>query len=109
MNILKKNTIPSFQIVPRRDLNISEVFKIELKNESSQKKQNIICAVDLLANENFTLSLETFPTGKIGDKFSYSLFDNTTNELILMGKLMIVSENENIQNYEKSINSKYYS
>ena len=108
MNIIRKNTIPSFQIVPRKDLNIIDVFKIELKNESSQKKQIIICAVDLLPNENFTLSLETFPTGKIGDKFSYSLLDNSTSELVLMGKLMIVSQFEDIQNYSNKLNNQYY-
>jgi hypothetical protein len=96
-------------MVPREKLNIVNIFKMELKNEMSQKKQTIICAIDLLSNENYNVFLETFPTGKEGDKFSFSLIEINSNKLVLMGKLMIVSENENIQDYSKKSNNKYYS
>jgi hypothetical protein len=108
MDILRKNTIPSFQIVPRFNLSVSGVFRIELRNENTQKKQNIICSISKLQNENFNLFLDTFPTGKIGDKFSYSLFNNASNELVLMGKLIIVSENQDVQNYSNKLNNQYY-
>lgn len=106
MDILKKNTSPSFQIVPRKILDSSKVFKFTLKNEMSQKSQDILATIYLLQNENYQITLNTFPTGKIGDKISYTLFQDT--EVILLGKILITTETENIQDYSKQTNNKFY-
>jgi hypothetical protein len=108
MDILRKNTTPAFQIVPRKKLLITDVFKIELRDESSKVLQIIICSIANLANENYNLTLATFPTGRLGAKFSYSLFNNATNDLVLMGRLIIVSQNQNIQDYTNKTNNNFY-
>lgn len=106
MDILKKNTIPSFEIVPRKKLTISSIFNLELKNEMSQKKEVIFATISLLPNENYHLTLDSFPAGKIGDKLSYTLFQD--NEVVLLGKILIASENQDIQDYSKKTNNKFY-
>jgi hypothetical protein len=108
MDILRINTLPVFQIVPRRKLSVADVFKIVLRNESSNVSQSIICSATLLANENYLLTLSSFPTGSLGAKFSYSLLNNETNEIVLLGKLIIVSENQDIQNYTNKSNTNFY-
>ena len=88
MDILKKNNSPSFQIVPRKVLNSSKIFKFQLKNE------------------NYQVTLATFPTGKIGDKISYTLLQD--DEVVLLGKILITSQTENIQDNSKKTNNKFY-
>ena len=106
MDILKKNTIPSFEIVPRKKITISSIFNLELKNEISQKKEVIFATISLLQNENYQITLDSFPAGKIGDKLSYTLFQD--NEVVLLGKILIASESQDIQDYSKKTNNKFY-
>jgi hypothetical protein len=108
MDILKKNTTPAFQFVPRKKLLIVDVFKLELRNESTNALQTIICTIANLANENYTLTLATFPTGRLGAKFSYALLNNATNELVLLGRLIIVAENQSVQDYTNKTNNNFY-
>jgi hypothetical protein len=108
MDIFKKNTTPKFQIVPRKTLNVSNVFRIELRNESTDIIQIILCSASLLPNENYTLLLASFPSGNFSDKFSYSLYIDTTNELVLNGKAIILSASEDVQNYSNKTNYNYY-
>jgi hypothetical protein len=108
MDILRKNTTPAFQIVPRRQLALTDVFKITLRNESTNAKQSIICSVAILANENYQLTLTSFPTGNLGAKFSYSLLNNETNEIVSLGKLIIVAENQDVQDYSNKSNNNFY-
>ncbi len=105
MNILKLNTSPSFQIVPRRKLT-SQNLTIELVKEGSQTSQTINATATLLPNENYTLLLASFPNGKVNDKFSFTILEST--EIVCLGKLMIVSQTEIIQDYAKKTTSKYY-
>ena len=108
MDILKKNTVPAFQIVPRKTLLVSDLLKIELRNESTNLKQLINCTFTLLPNENYLLTLVTFPSGILGAKFSYSLFNRVTNELLLLGKLIIFAENQAPQDYSNQTNNNFY-
>jgi len=106
MDILKKTTSPEFEIVPRRVLDVSKVFTFELKNEMNQKTQTISADVVFLSNENYKITMQSFPTSKIGDKFSYTLLDE--EEAVLLGRILIVGATENIQDYSKQSNNKYY-
>lgn len=107
MNILKINTSPIFEICPRIELNVNDAHTIVLKSEFTQAIQTISASVLLLQNENYLLTLQSFPTGKAGEKFSYTI-QNLANEIVSLGKLMIVSEFENIQDYSKKSNNKFY-
>jgi hypothetical protein len=107
MDILNKNTSPIFTIVPRKKIFYGDILKIKLVNEMSSISQDIfISHFRILENENIIITLASFPTGKINDKFSYQIINDDTNEIVCMGKLIIVSENENIQDYSKKLNNK---
>lgn len=109
MDILRINTSPIFEIVPRKKLDVLRVLKLALISEYSENTQNILCSVTLISNENYVLSLNSFPASTADEKFSYTLLDNITNEVVLMGRLMIISENETVQDYAQKTNTKYYS
>lgn len=108
MDILKLTTSPEFEIVPRKTLDASKTFKFKLINEFTKVKQDVLATIALLANENYKITLASFPTGKLGDKISYTIVDNLTSEIISLGKILIASETENIQDYSKASNSKFY-
>ncbi len=106
MNILKVNTAPSFEIVPRTNINLSNTFRIELENNFTNETQSIqINSLTLLPNENYTIVLASFPVANLDAKFSYTIKENIANNVICIGKLMVVSENENVQDYK---NNKYF-
>lgn len=105
MNIIKINSLPIFEIVPRRNLDIL-TLTIQLTSEIKNTIQTINCEATLLPNENYSLQLDTFPIGKVNEKFSYNLLNGT--EILSLGKLMIVSENEIIQDYSKKTVNKFY-
>jgi len=108
MDILKLTTSPAFEIVPRKNLDVLRTFKFKLINEFTKVTQDVLASITILPNENYQVTLVSFPTGKAGDKISYTIVDNLTNEVISLGKLMIVSASENIQNYSKISTAKFY-
>ena len=107
MHILRKNTTPAFEIVPRKVLDVSKAFFFNLKNEYTTETQTIESSIVLLPNENYTITMSEFPTGKINEKISFELKEETTNEIVLIGQLMIVDENEVVQDFSKKTNTKY--
>lgn len=107
MHILRKNTTPAFEIVPRKVLGISKAYFFHLKNEYTTETQIVESSVELLSNENYTITMSEFPTGKINEKITFELKEETTNEIVLIGQIMIVDENEVVQDYSKKTNTKY--
>lgn len=107
MHILRKNTTPAFEIVPRKQLDVSKVYFFNLKSEYTTETQIVESSVVLLSNENYTITMSEFPTGKINEKISFELKEETTNEIVLIGQIMIVDENEVVQDYSKKTNTKY--
>lgn len=107
MHILRKNTTPAFEIVPRKVLDVSKAFFFHLKNEYTTETQTIESSIELLSNENYTITMSEFPTGKINEKISFELKEETTNEIILIGQIMIVDQTEVVQDYSKKTNLKY--
>ena len=107
MHILRKNTIPAFEIVPRKVLDVSKAFFFHLKNEYTNETQIVESSIELLSNENYTITFSEFPIGKVNEKISFELKEETTNEIVLIGQIMIVDENEVVQDYSKKTNLKY--
>lgn len=107
MHILRKNTTPAFEIVPRKTLDISKAYFFHLKNEYTTETQTIESSIVLLPNENYKITMLDFPNGKVNEKISFELKEETTNEIVLIGQLMIVDENEVVQDYSKKTNKKY--
>jgi hypothetical protein len=79
-----------------------------LKNEDKQSTQTRSCIFALLPNENYNLTLNSFPTSSEGSKFSYTVKKNSNNEVVLMGRLMVVGETQSIQDYTKTSINKFY-
>ncbi len=107
MHILRKNTTPAFEIVPRKVLDVSKAYFFNLKSEYTNETQIVESSVVLLSNENYTITMSEFPTGKINEKISFELKEEITNEIVLIGQIMIVDENEVVQDYSKKTNTKY--
>lgn len=108
MNILRKNTDPVFQIVPRENLNTDNDFRMQLKNENTQVVQGINATVEVLENENYNVTLETFPVGNVHEKFSFTIIEILTNNIVSLGKILIVDENENVQDYTTIETNNFY-
>lgn len=107
MHILRKNTTPAFEIVPRKVLDVSKAYFFHLKNEYTTETQTIESSIVLLPNENYKITMLDFPNGKINEKISFELKEETTNEIVLIGQLMIIDENEVVQDFSKKTNTKY--
>lgn len=107
MHILRKNTTPNFEIVPRKGLDSSKAYFFNLKNEYTNQTQTIESGIELLPNENYNVTMLLFPTGKINEKITFELKEETTNDIVLIGQIMIVDENEVVQDYSKKTNLKY--
>jgi hypothetical protein len=51
--------------------------------------------------------IDTSLFDKMNEKISFELKEETTNEIVLIGQIMIVDENEVVQDYSKKTNLKY--
>jgi len=113
MHILRKNTTPSFEIVPRKALGVGSEFSFppsyffNLKSEYTNEVQIIESTAELLPNENYLITMFNFPTGNTNEKITFELKEETTNDIVLIGQIMIVDENEVVQDYSKKTNLKY--
>ena len=107
MHILRKNTTPAFEIVPRKVLVVSKAFFFHLKSEYTTEIQIVESWIELLPNENYNVTMLLFPIGKINEKITFELKEETTNDIVLIGQIMIVDENEVVQDYSKKTNLKY--
>lgn len=107
MHILRKNTSPIFEIVPRKALDTTKAYFFNLKNEYTNETQTIESTVALLDNENYNVTMSEFPTGKTNEKLSFELKEETTNDIVLISRIIIVDENEVVQDYSKKTNLKY--
>jgi len=108
MNILRLNTSPTFQIVSRENIDVSRVLKFVMTNERTSTTQEVLADATALENENYQILMQSFPTGKIGDKIAYTLIDNLSENVVSLGKILIVSETESVQDYSKKENTKFY-
>lgn len=104
MNVIKINTLPQFQFIPRRILD-NWYLNIELVSEIKGTKQTIECTATLLPNEKYNLEFSVFPIGRANETFSFTILNGL--EVICLGKLMIVAQDAIVQNHSKKTN-KYY-
>lgn len=81
---------------------------VTMKNEDTQVVQAIEAAATLLSNENYQLTLVAFPEGNENEKFSYTITDIVTNNIVSLGRFLIVGETQNIQDYSTKTTNKFY-
>jgi hypothetical protein len=102
MNVLKKDTPPIFEIVPRCDLDTAKVYTVVFFNEYTSEIQTVTATVAKLQNENYNLILSEFPNG---EKLSFEIKDSDL--VVCMGKLIIIGQSDSVQDYEAN-NNQYY-
>jgi hypothetical protein len=103
MNVLKKNTLPTFEIVPRRDLDTEKTHVFLAENEFTHETQSINTTITKKINGNYNITLASFPNG---EKLAYEIRDGV--EVVSMGKMLIIEENQSVQDYEPINSKKYY-
>jgi hypothetical protein len=103
MNVLKKNTLPTFEIVPRRDLDTEKAHSFLAENEFTHETQFIRATIAKKINGNYNITLDEFPDG---EKLAYEIKD--VKEVVSMGKMLIIEENQSVQDYEPINSKKYY-
>lgn len=109
MNILREDLAPLLYIIPRYKLAEDIVLKFVFINEGTGEVEEILSNSTLLiSNETTEVELLKIPDGKAGDKFSYIATDNATNTIVSLGKAMVVSENEDIQDYSRNATNNLY-
>ena len=102
MIVLKIDTPPTFEIVPRRNLDVNKNYSAVIEDEFTHEMQVIPATIEKKTNENYNITLATFPTG---EKLAYEIKDS--DEVVSMGKMLIINPTQTIQDYEKN-NQKYY-
>lgn len=108
MIILKKNTPAVFYFIPRINVDTTDAFKVVLESESKKTVQNKNCTLDKQLNRSILCTIPSFPTGKIGEKFSLKVINSLSLDIIYMDKMEIMDEFQDVQNYTaKKINTFY--
>lgn len=109
MNILREDLAPLLYIAPRYKLASDVVLKFVFTNEGTGEVEEILSnSALLISNETTEVELLKIPDGKTGDKFSYIATDNVTSSVVCFGKAMLVSENEDIQDYSRNSTNNFY-
>ena len=107
MDILRQNTTPILYLVPREDFDTGYSLSFEFTNEATDEVETIESStIEVLPNEIYKVELTSFPISEIGDKFSYNVY--LSDFLIAMGKLLISSEDDDLQNYNTNDTNDFY-
>lgn len=101
MKVIKINTDNSFSCIPRVYPKIGDSLKLELINELTKEVLNISFTYSVL-NTYLTIVINTVPKQlENGAKYAISITNMSQNNVVTYnGKLMVVDENTDIQNYE---------
>lgn len=102
MLVIELNTDNSLSAVPRIAPALSDILVFKWINENTQLTGDIEM-IWQFSKGRLTFSFDTLPSDFIaGDKYEISIFNETTSAIIYLGKLIIVKEDTDIQNYTPS-------
>jgi len=110
MKVLRLNTLEQFSCIPRDYPALSDTLSVKLKNELTNY------VIDLSFTFNFSGAYLTVIVNEIpadfasGNKYEITITNITQqNKIVYLGKLLIVDENTDIQNYDyqSQSNSRY--
>jgi hypothetical protein len=101
MKVIKINEIEQFNCVPRNYPSVSDELTVTLINEMTNEPINLSFTFSI-SDAYLTIIVNEIPNDfKSGEKYSITIKNITKNNYIIyLGKLMIVDENTDIQNYE---------
>lgn len=103
MKVLELNTSLTIELVPRELPNVGDVINCELRREfNDQKKDENVTFTIVKDRLVFSLLGNWTNFLKWGEKHEIIVKNKTTNKTIYIGKLLVVKENTDIQNYTPS-------
>lgn len=96
MKVLYLNSDFTFDLVPREYLNYDDLVVLELRKEMT----NEVYTPDFTFVNGQKMTVKILETDffKVGDKYEIEI--NTPDRLIYLGKLLVVNENTDLQNFE---------
>lgn len=102
MLVIELNTDNSLSAVPRIAPSLSDILVFKWINEFSQVTGEIEM-IWQFSKGRLTFGFDTLPDDFIaGNKYEISIFNSNTGTIIYLGKLIVVKENTDIQNYTPS-------
>jgi len=105
MKVIKLNQVEEFSCVPRIYPNPSDTLGVSLTNELTNAKIDL-SFTSIISGAYLTIILNTIPSDfTSGNKYAIEINNITSQSIIYLGKLLIVDENTDIQNYAYSTQS----
>ncbi|KAF2337225.1 hypothetical protein [Flavobacterium daemonense] len=110
MKVLRLNTSEQFSCIPREYPNPSDTLSVKLKNELTNLVIDLVFTFNL-SDAYLTVIVEDVPADfATGNKYEITITNITQQDkTVYLGKLLIVDEHTDIQNYDyqKQSNSRF--
>lgn len=101
MKVIKLNQLEQFKCVPRQYPNSTDELSVKLKNELTDTTIDLVFTFSV-STSYLTIGITDVPADfESGNKYEITIRNITNNNsLVYLGKLLIVDENTDVQNYE---------
>lgn len=110
MKVIKLNQLEQFKCVPRQYPNSTDELSVKLKNELTNTVIDLVFTFSV-STSYLTIAITDVPADfESGNRYEITITNITNNNnLVYLGKLLIVDENTDVQNYEykQQSNSRY--
>jgi len=110
MKVIKINQVEQFSCVPRQYPNLTDELGVKVKNEMTNVMIDLGFTYEL-SGSYLTIIINDVPADfESGNKYEVTVSNITNNSsLVYLGKLLIVDENSDVQNYvyKSQSNSRY--
>lgn len=102
MKIIRLNNDVKIGVVPRITPILTDELILKVRNEVSNLEMEII-VLFTIENERIIITFDVLPDDFIaGNKYEIEVYNETTLKTIYLGKLLIVKNDTDLQNYTPS-------
>lgn len=99
MKVIKLNQVEEFSCVPRIYPKPSDALRVTLTNELTNTSIDL-SFTSIISGAYLTIIINTIPNDfTSGNKYAIEVYNITSQSIVYLGKLLIVDENTDIQNY----------
>lgn len=99
MKILYLDNPFTFKFIPRIEILENDILIVDLKNEYTKVSTENVDNTFILNGNYIIITLNSLPLGaKHRDKFELSIIKD--NEVVYLGKILVVNEGTDIENYK---------
>jgi hypothetical protein len=104
MKIVFINNADTISLVPRSTIANTNTLELYLTSESDNVKGNYVFSVNSYTNGVLRINTVSFSSLlKLGQTYKIELLDGV--KLVYLGRLIVVDQNTDIQNYSRSLQS----